>query len=51
MSDAEMIKTLRIAANATDNVAMRFLLIMAADRLIELTDDADDELTTIPVTV
>lgn len=51
MSDDELIKTLRIAALIPDNVGMRILLNMAAERLIELTDDADDELTTTPVTV
>jgi hypothetical protein len=45
-SDAEMIKSLRIAANATENPALAYLLSLSADRLIELT-----ELTTIPVTV
>jgi hypothetical protein len=51
MPDDELIKTLRIAANATNNKVMVILLNMAANRLIKLTDYDDDELTTIPVTV
>ena len=38
MTNEELVKTLRIAADAEANIALKFLLIMAAERIEELNN-------------
>ncbi len=42
MSDQDLIRTLRIASESQDSIALKMLLSMAADRILELSETAGD---------